>query len=172
MNKRLALLISFALAAILTFGGLLYCTLRPTVADVSSIPPYSQIAGTSVVLQRKAVVAKNVKAFVNENPYLLADAGTTLFDGIDAVDTLDVGTTLQINAAKHFKNGTSGFTHAFVLGSVKLPGTGETVLFEYGWGEQHVSLYEDEREYWTYPMALWQKESLNRKFYVEKVRVQ
>ncbi|MEQ8812521.1 MAG: hypothetical protein RIE59_25855 [Imperialibacter sp.] len=172
MNKRLALLIGFAVATILTFGGLLYYALRTTVTDVSLLAPYTQITDKSVVLQRQAVVAKNLDAFANENPYLLAETGTTLFDGMEIVDTLEAGTTLQIYAAKHFKNGTSGFTHAFVLGSVKLPGTGEAVLFEYAWGEQHISLYGEEGEYWTYPIALWQKNANAGKFYMKKTGLQ
>ncbi|CAD5279334.1 MULTISPECIES: hypothetical protein [unclassified Imperialibacter] len=172
MNRRLALLIGFALAAILTFGGLLYYALRTKVTDVSSFEPYSEIVGTTVVLKRPAVIVRNLDAFVNEHPYLLIEIDQGLFEGTEAIDTLPIGTSLEIQKAKHFTNGSSGFAHAFVLGWVELPGSGKIVPFEYGWGEQHISLYDEEVEYWTYPMALWQENANARKFYVKHSNLQ
>ncbi|WOK08449.1 hypothetical protein RT717_07335 [Imperialibacter roseus] len=172
MNKRLALLFSFALAAILTFGSLLYYVLSTKVTDVSTFEPYSEIVGTTVVLKRAAVIVRNLDAFVNEHPYLLIEIDQGLFEGSEAMDTLPIGTSLGIQKAKHFTNGSSGFTHAFVLGWVELPGSGEIVPFEYGWGEQHISLYGEEEEYWTYPVALWQENANTAKFYMKKTGLQ
>ncbi|MEQ8684537.1 MAG: hypothetical protein RIE86_04555 [Imperialibacter sp.] len=147
MNKRLALLISFALAAILTFGRLLYYVLKIKVTDLSPLAPYAEIVGTTVVLKRSAVIVRNVDAFVNEHPCLLIKIGQDLFEGTEAVDTLPIGW-------------------------VELPGNGETVLFEYAWREQHISLHGEGEEYWTYPMALWQKNANAGKFYMKKTGLQ
>ncbi|WP_339787027.1 hypothetical protein [uncultured Imperialibacter sp.] len=172
INKRLALLFSFALAAILTFGSLLYYVTSTKVTDVSTFEPYSEIVGTTVVLKRPAVIVRNLDAFVNEHPYLLTEIDQGLFEGTEAIATLPIGTSLEIQNTKHFTNGSSGFTHAFVLSWVELPGNGKIVPFEYGWGEQHISPYGEEEEYWTYPVALWQENANTEKFYMKKTGLQ
>ncbi len=71
---------------------------------------------------------------------------------------LPIGTELQIQSAKVFKNGTSGYEQAFVLGTVFINELNKEVSFEYRWGEAHTSIYNEYEDYWTFPIAIWQEE--------------
>ena len=90
-------------------------------------------------------------------------------DDIDSelkeVYQISIGTNLTIHKAKIFTNGTSGFSHLYVLGSIYAEDLKKEVSFEYNYGEKKYSLYSNEEEYWSFDKAIWENEKIVGKFY-------
>lgn len=167
MSKPLSIiLLSFFIGAVL-FVALLYYTLKTKITDVSDQRPYREVLNKELVLQRDAVLVKSRSADIYANPYLLTEQEEQLMPEALPRYRLAKGTFIQITAAKLFKNGTSGFTYAYVLGKVYVPEIKSEVEFEYQWGESHISIYNDFKDYWTFPQAIWQESSVleGEKFY-------
>lgn len=169
MSKTLVFIITVALLGLLVFGGLLYYTLRTKVTDISNKRPYIDFVGKKVRSKRNAVLVLSRKADAYACPYLLTEKEDALMSDAAPTYPLPSGTELQIQSAKVFKNGTSGFEHAFVLGAVFVEELNEEVSFEYRWGEAHTSIYNEYQDYWTFSLALWQEgeELTEEKFYLK-----
>lgn len=168
MNKtNLILLIKIFVVGIAIFIGLLYYVLRTKVSDVSSEKPFKTLIDQKVITKRKAIIFKNIDAFVNENEFEIVSDSTQIYNEIKEKYILPIGTELKIEKAKIFTNGTSGFSHSYVLGSVYMKELQKVVAFEYYWGDQNISIYGDEKEHWTFEKALWENTKTEGKFYFD-----
>lgn len=167
MSKPLSIILLSLLVGAVLFVALLYYTLKTKITDVSDKKPYSEVLNKELVLQRDAIIAKSRSADTYANPYLLTEQEDQLMSEAVPRYRLAKGTAIRMTAAKLFKNGTSGFTHAYVLGKIYVPEIKLEVEFEYQWGESHISIYNDFKDYWTFPQAIWQESSIfdGEKFY-------
>jgi hypothetical protein len=77
---------------------------------------------------------------------------------------LPAGTVVKLQQAKLFRNGVSGFETAYVLGTVFVPELKTEVAFEYAWGKNNWSLSSDEKDFYTFPLALWQDQVIEGQF--------
>ena len=155
-------------ALLLVFVLLLYEALRTKITNVSSKSPYAQFINRPLVLSRPATISKSQEPDVQAHPYLLTDAPIEA-RGIDGDRAgpqyaLPAGTTITLTEAKLFKNGVSGFEHSYVLGTVFVPELKAEVAFEYAWGKNNVSLTGNEKDYYSFPLALWQDRPIVGKF--------
>ena len=160
-------LIKIAFLALLVFIGMLWFVLRTKVTGVSDQKPYSAIVNKTVTLKRQAFIALNVEWNAYDNPYLICESDSDFLSEVGTKYTLPIGTTLIITEANVYTNGTSGFSSAYVLGSVYVKELKKEVPFEYRWGKQNVVIYGDAIDYWTFPLAIWQEKELQGKFYFE-----
>jgi hypothetical protein len=160
-------LIKIALLALLVFIGMLWYVLRTKVSDVSDQEPYSGIVNKTVAIKRQAFIALNVEWNAYDNPYLICESDSDFLSEVGTKYILPTGTVLTITEANIYTNGTSGFSSAYVLGTVYLKELKKEVAFEYRWGKQQVVIYGDSKDYWTFPLAIWQDNELNEKFYFE-----
>lgn len=154
------------------FVSWMYFGFKPTVTDVSYLKPYSDIVGKELITKRDAIIANNYIHHINENPYIIEEDENNVFDEAKPRYTLPAGTKLYISAAKHFKNATSGFIHSYVLGTVQIAELNQQVAFEYSWGEKPFIPYDgngelQEKEYWKFPLALWQDKAIEEKVYLD-----
>ena len=161
-------------ALLLVFVLLLYEALRTKITNVSSKSPYAQFINRPLVLSRPANISKSQEPDVQAHPYLLTDAPTEARDGggggggngegASPQYALPAGTIVTLTEAKLFKNGVSGFEHSYVLGTVFVPELKAEVAFEYAWGKNNVSLTGNEKDYYSFPLALWQDRPIVGKF--------
>jgi hypothetical protein len=141
---------------LLAFIFILYLTLRTKVNDVSSKQPYSEFINQALVLKRSASISKTREPDVQANPYLLTEAQGEVLEDVGLRYILPAGTVVKLQQAKLFRNGVSGFERAYVLGTVFVPELKTEVAFEYAWGKNNGSLSSDEKDSYTFPLALWQ----------------
>ena len=168
MNKNtLLLLLKIFAIGVLIFIGLLYYVLRTKVNNVSSEEPFKSVINQKVTTKSEAIVFRNTDAFVQENDYELVNNTKEIYAEITEKYTIPIGTPLKIEKAKIFTNGTSGFSHSYVLGTIYIKELKKDVFFEYRWGEKHISLYGNEKEYWSFDKAIWETQKLEGKFYFE-----
>ena len=169
MSRTLVFIVVIVLVGLVLFAGLLYYTLKTQITDVSSKKPYSEYIGKKVYSKRDAIIALSSEADAYANPYIITESKSDLMLEADPRYKLSSGTELLIQSAKIFKNGTSGFEHAFVLGTVFVKELNREVPFEYRWGEAHTSLYNEYEDYWTFSLSLWQEEEqlIGEKFYLK-----
>ena len=166
MNKNtLFLLIKIAAFGILVFIGMLYYVLRTKVNDVSSEKPFNLILNHKLTTKRVAYLVKNRVHEVHENQYLLLENKDEIDSDLKEVYEIPIGTSLTIQKAKIFTNGTSGFSYLYVLGNIYVADLKKEVPFEYNYGEKKYSLYGDEEEYWSFDKAIWENEKIDGKFY-------
>jgi len=149
---------------ILLFGGFVlvmgvfYFALRNTKTTVTHQLPYSEYINKELVLQRAALLVKNVDAFTYYEPYLLVEENAQVYSEITETYKIPAGTKLRLSKAVLLKNGVSGFTTSIVVGTIYVEKFQKEIAFEYIWGTEHVSLTSGAKSSWTYPLALWQKE--------------
>ncbi len=160
-------LIKIAFIALLVFIGMLYYVLRTKVTEVSGQEPYSAIVNKTVTLKRQAFIAFNVEWNAYDNPYLICESDSDFLSEVGTKYLLPIGTALTITEANIYTNGTSGFSSAYILGTVYVKELKKEVAFEYRWGKQQVVIYGDAIDYWTFPLAIWQEKVLQGKFYFE-----
>lgn len=166
MNKNtLFLLIKIAAVGILIFIAMLYYALRTKVNDISSEKPFNSILNQKLTTKRIAYLVKNRSPEVYENQYLLLENKDDIDSELKEVYQISIGTNLTIHKAKIFTNGTSGFSHLYVLGSIYAEDLKKEVSFEYNYGEKKYSLYSNEEEYWSFDKAIWENEKIVGKFY-------
>lgn len=154
---------------ILIFIILLWLTLKTKSTDMSASSPYSEIIGQQLITQRRSQLLllehQNEKS---DFPYLLEDGSGYGLDREDIADKIEVpkGAELRIEQAGLYTNGTSGFTHSYLFGRVKLPGENQEYAFQYTWGIQRNinSIDENQKPYWEFPLAVWQVNKINQKF--------
>ncbi len=157
----------FIFASIVLFLSFLYYVLKTKVVDVSEKKPYSEIVGKALGLKRPAMLFKSIDYAVNENPYRLIEEGESQsLDGA-FIALIPKGTKFEVKQVKHFTNGTSGNTSAFVLGEVYIAEIDRVLKVEYRWGEHHSLCIEEPCSYWVYPLALWQEEKLMGKYFMK-----
>jgi hypothetical protein len=149
---------------LLLLGGLVfvvvifYIALRTTKTTVTEQEPYSRYINKELVLQRPALLVKNVKAFSYLEPYLLVEADAQLYSEITEKYLLPAGTTFDLKNAVLIKNAVSGFTTSIVVGKIYVDEFQKEISFEYAWGKQYVVLEPGAKSSWTFPLAIWQKE--------------
>jgi hypothetical protein len=155
---------------LLLLGGLVfvvvifYIALRTTKITVTEQEPYSRYINKELVLQRPALLVKNVKAFSYLEPYLLVEVDAQLYSEITEKYLIPAGTTFELNKAVLIKNAVSGFTTSLVVGKIYVNEFQKEVDFEYLWGNEHVVLQPGAKSSWTFPLALWQKEEIKDSF--------
>ncbi len=135
---------------------MLYLALRTKVTEISDKPPFSQYINITLDLKRPAAISKTREPDVQANPYLLTEVQTRTSPDAGPRYILPAGTKITIQQAKLFRSGVSGFESAYVLGVVYVPEMKTQVAFEYAWGKNNWSLNKDEKEYYTFALALWQ----------------
>ncbi|MEL6811488.1 MAG: hypothetical protein AAFP76_09150 [Bacteroidota bacterium] len=149
------------------FIGLLYVAFQPKTTDVSEFPPYAQFIGQSLSLERDAMIAQNLKEFSYETQFLLAEEDQPLFEGVERLYKLKKGHMITLTEVKHYKNTVSGFTHSIVVGQTYIPELEGDITFEYHWGKQVIDLDPEAPLEFRFPIALWQKEALQRSYIFE-----
>ena len=165
-NTLLLLLKIFALG-ILIFIGLLYYVLRTKANDISSKEPFKSIINVKVTTKSEAVIFKNIEAFIKENDYELVNNSKEIYPEITEKYIIPIGTELKIEKAKIFTNGTSGYSHSYVLGTVYIKELQKVVAFEYNWGDQQISLYGNVKKHWTFEKAIWENTKTEGLFYLD-----
>ena len=151
-------------ALLLAFVLMLYVALRTKITDVTDKPPYAQFIGQPLVLKRPASISKSYEPNVQANPYLLQDAQVQADQDAGPQYALPAGSVITLQQAKLFKNGTSGFERSYVLGTAFVPELNAKVAFEYAWGKNNVSFTGNEKDHYTFPLALWQDRVIDGKF--------
>ena len=151
--KPFLFIILIIFISILIFAGLLYWTLRTKTKIVTNVEPYAGIMNKKLELDRDVLLVKNRSAYVHEKAFLIVERNQVLDKEITERHLLKAGTTLTLNRAKLFKNGTSGFTASVVFGIVSTD-LGD-IEFEYVWGDEHTTLASDEPNFFTYKNPIW-----------------
>ncbi len=142
----------------------LYLTLRTKVTQVSDKPPFAQYINITLDLKRPAAISKTREPDVQANPYLLTEATAQASPDDGPRYLLPAGTKITVQQAKLFRGGVSGLQNAYVLGVVYVPELKTQVAFEYAWGKNNWSLNKDEKDYYTFPLALWQDRPIEGRF--------
>ena len=167
MSKTIAKIIIGAFIVLLLFIGLLYYTLCAKVTNVSDEEPYSGVINKKLCLVKDVFITKSREVDAYANPYLISeiqdDSSARSLSGY----ILPKGTAIKIYEANIYKNGVSGFAQAYVLGTVYIKELSKEVHFEYNWGQSHVTIYSEQDDYWTFPLAPWQTDTEPGKFYFD-----
>jgi hypothetical protein len=150
-----------AIAAIV-FAAMLYHVLRERVLDVTQADPFRALIGTQLTLTRPMQVVQERSLDAVEGLPSLWEQERMLGDGTRRLAMAPIGTPIRIERAQLRKGGVSGFTHAFVIGTLDLGGRPQRFCFP--WGQQHV-LYV-ERPYWTFEEPPWLAHSVVGTFYL------
>jgi hypothetical protein len=145
-------LICVALAAIIGFITLLYFTLWSSTEDVSDQEPYKNYVGKNLNLKQDAILVQNLPEFSEFSSNLLTEKTVRLYDGTSILYKLPKGTTIKINYFKSVKNGTSGFSTAYAVGTVYIEEIKAELDFEYAWGETTLTL---DGIKWVFATPLW-----------------
>lgn len=156
------IIIIIVVAAILFVAAFLYSVL-PRNKNASNLAPFKGLVGKEFITLRPTILLKGEKyemAYVDFKLYDTIDKYSAIIEGTPSKWTLPAGTKLYIEKAKLRYGAVSGFTTPFLLGIVKHPETGETVAFEYSWGEESISRSFDKiKERWKFSLAPWQQEA-------------
>jgi hypothetical protein len=142
----------------------LYYTLRTKVTQVSDKQPFAEFMNRPLALKRPAAISKTREPDVQANPYLLTEVKDEPIEGAGPRYILPAGSTIILQHAKLFRGGTSGFETAYVLGSVYVVELKKEVAFEYAWGKNNWSLNSEVKDYYTFPLALWQDRMIEGRF--------
>lgn len=159
--KTIILVIVIVLTIIV---GIFYFALRGTTRDVSQDIPYAPLFNIPLYTQTESVLAKNLEAFHQEEINFIT-TDKRLFEGVELLANLPIGTKIIFTKAIHYRNGVSGVTHSLLIGKVWVNDT--EIPFEYSWGEYHSICIEEPCNYWTFPQAIWQTEVNAGKYFIE-----
>jgi len=162
--KKRKMIYLFLLGGLVFVVIIFYIALRNTKTTVTGQEPYSGYINKELMLQRPALLVKNVKAFSYLEPYLLVEADAQLYSEITEKYLLPAGTTFELKKAVLIKNAVSGFTTSLAVGKIYVAEFQKEVGFEYLWGNEHVVLQPGAKSSWTFPLALWQKEEIEGSF--------
>ncbi len=162
---KISTIIYIGLAVIVFLVLALYEALRTKRKDVNDQSPFKELIGKTVTLQRDVTLAKNIEAFYLEELHFITE-NEELFEGVEKIGTLSKGTTITIESATFLTNGTSGSTTSNIVGSVFVKELNRKMKFEYSWGEYHFMYVDDNKEYWTFPLAVWQKNQDIEKYFI------
>jgi hypothetical protein len=149
---------------VLGFVLMLYLALRTKVTHVSDKQPFAEFINRPLVLKRPAEISKTREPDVKANPYLMTDVKGEPKQDAGPRYILPAGSTITLQQAKLFRGGVSGFESAYVLGVVYVAELKTEVAFEYAWGKNNWSLNSDEKDYYTFPLGLWQDRIIEGRF--------
>lgn len=155
--KLLGLVPGAVLVLLLLFGGLLYYTLRTKVQNVSKMEPIHPLIQHPMATKRRAWLVRQAEGTFYAEQYALLEDTSNLQPTTQTIEVA-TGSVLNIREAKIFTNGTSGIKHLRVVGEVFVPALNRSIPFEYAWGNYHFALFSNFKDYWTFPLALWQEE--------------
>jgi hypothetical protein len=119
----------------IVFIGLLYCTLRTKVRDVSNNALYLVHFNKKLILKRDVILATNKDLLFNDPDFFLAAFDINLTSNMQPRYTVPKGTSITLHSAKAYLNGVSGFETDYVIGTVYLTELKKEVSFKYAWNE-------------------------------------
>jgi len=166
--KVLKIVIIVVLIAIAFIIGMMWLASRTKTENISTSVPYKSVVGTTVVTKQICYIAKNRKASVNQNPYLIKMTSRYFGDEVKEVYTLPLGTSLIIEEAKAFISPFSTLQRKYILGKVTVKELNKTVSFEMAWDPSDAG-YNQDYLATRNDLMPWHNEILSRKYYLEGV---
>jgi hypothetical protein len=147
--KITALIAGFILLFVVAF----WYVLRDTTKEVSAQEPYRQVLYKELYTTQPSVLAKNLPEFSKKKSFFITE-DTTLFEGVEKIADLPVGTKLRFEGAYEIQHGTSGHRYSILTGKVRIQDI--EYDFEYPWGEYTRITLRPEPE-WQFPKAVWEE---------------